>query len=110
MIKIETVTALISSAANWDVRKPQETERQPHMPFLQLVVTSHFNKLRSQVSKLAPAGCVQRRRSRVSAGSQTTPGVKSLSVMVGNLTRVSAHISQLNVELLFFFTGSCSET
>lgn len=30
MTKIETVTVLISAAANWDVRKPQETE--PHMP------------------------------------------------------------------------------
>lgn len=37
MIKIETVTALISTTANWDVRKPQEIEQQPHMLRLQFV-------------------------------------------------------------------------
>lgn len=40
MIKIETVTVLISTTANWDVRKPQETEQQqqqPHMLLLQFV-------------------------------------------------------------------------
>lgn len=37
MIKIETVTVLISAAANWDVRKPQEMERQPRMLLLQFI-------------------------------------------------------------------------
>lgn len=37
MIKIETVTVLISTTANWDVRKPQEIEQQPHMLLLQFV-------------------------------------------------------------------------
>lgn len=37
MIKIETVTVLISAVANWDVRKPRETEQWPHMLLLQFV-------------------------------------------------------------------------
>lgn len=37
MIKIESVTVLISTTANWDVRKPQEMEKQPHMLLLQFV-------------------------------------------------------------------------
>lgn len=37
MIKIETVTVLISATANKDVREPQETEQQPCMLLLQFV-------------------------------------------------------------------------
>lgn len=58
MIKIETVTVLISTTANWDVRKPQEMEQQPHMLFLQFVCYITL----SCVSKLccnASLGCVQ---------------------------------------------------
>lgn len=66
MIKIETVTVLISATANWDVRKPQETEQQPHMLFvcyitLQLAAFTGFQTRPrpGMICRNAPVGCVQ---------------------------------------------------
>ncbi len=95
MIKIESVTVLISTTANWDVRKLQELEQQPHMLFVRYITLQHAALTGSQTLLWsAVLTCMVKEQ-----------GVRKfllfrrpLAIMVEKFTHISDYISQINVK------------